>query len=126
MWKEGVNLKKLLSCFLGIFYIAIILYIFFAILNINTLENFVSALIFEIIGFCALAFFIFYNIFSKPIKVGYIVPLIMVTIIYTVILDVINIACVASLGHAIFVLIHMVLLFVYCLVSIPMYLMGRR
>ena len=119
-------MKKVLSCFLWVFYVAIILYVFFAVLNINTLENFASALIFWIIGFLALAYFIFCNMFSNPIKVGYFVPLVMTTAVYTVILDVVNIACITTVGNVFFTLIHLVLLFVYCLVSIPMYLMGRR
>ena len=81
---------------------------------------------FEIIGFLALAYFIFCNMFSNPIKVGYFVPLVMTTVIYTIVLDVINIACITSVSSVFFTLIHLVVLFVYCLVSIPMYLMGRR
>ena len=49
-------MKKGLSCFLWIFYVAIVLYVFFAVLNIDTLENCVSALVFETIGFFALAY----------------------------------------------------------------------
>ena len=119
-------MKKVLSCFLWVFYVAIILYVFFAVLNINTLENFLSAMIFEIIGFIALAYFIFRSVSSKPIKVGYFVPLVMITVVYTVVLDVINIVCVTFVGSVFFTLIHLVVLFIYCLVSIPMYLMGRR
>lgn len=81
---------------------------------------------FEIIGFLVLAYFIFCNMFSNPIKVGYFVPLVMTTVIYTIVLDVINIACITSVSSVFFALIHLVVLFVYCLVSIPMYLMGRR
>lgn len=81
---------------------------------------------FGIIGFLALAYFIFCNMFSNPVKVGYFVPLVMTTVIYTIVLDVINIACITSVSSVFFTLIHLVILFVYCLVSIPMYLMGRR
>jgi hypothetical protein len=109
-----------------VFYVAIILYVFYAVLNINTLENCVSALVFEIIGFIALAYFILCNMFSKPIKVGYFVPLLMVTVIYTIVLDIVNIVCITSVSSAFFTLLHLVILFIYCLVSIPMYLMGRR
>lgn len=119
-------MKKVLSSFLWVFYIAIILYVFFAVLNINTLENFVSALIFEIIGFLALAYFILRNMFSNPVKVGYLVSLVMTTVVYTIILDFINIACITTIGNLYFLLIHLVLLFVYCLISIPMYIMGKR
>lgn len=119
-------MKKILSCFLLIFYITIIFYVFFAVLNINTLENFVPALIFEIIGFLVLAYFVLGNMFSNSIKVGFLIPLLMITVVYTIVLDVINIACITSVGSVFFTLIHLVVLFVYCLVSIPMYLMGKR
>jgi len=119
-------MKKILSCFLWVFYVAIIMYVFFAVLKIDTLDNFVSALVFEIIGFVALAYFVFCNMFSRPIKIGYLIPLIMTTVIYTIALDVINFACITSVSSVQFTLIHLILLFVYCLVSIPMYLMGRR
>ena len=119
-------MKKVLSCFLWVFYLAIILYVFFVVLNINTLENFVPALIFEIIGFLALAYFIFFNMSLASIKVGFFVPLLMTTFIYTIVLDVINIAYITSVDSVFFTLIHLMVLFVYCLVSIPMYLMGKR
>lgn len=119
-------MKKVLSCSLWVFYVVIILYVFFGVLNINTLENFVLAMIFEIIGFLALAYFIFSNMFSNPIRVGYFVPLVMATVIYTIVLDVINITCITVMSSVFFMLIHLVVLFVYFLVSILMYLMGRR
>jgi hypothetical protein len=119
-------MKKILSGFLWVFYVAIILYVFFAVLNINTLENCASALIFEIIGFVILAYCIFYNMCTRPIKVGYFVPVVMTTVVYTIVLDVINIAFITSVSSVIFTLIHLIVLFAYCLVSIPMYLMGRR
>jgi hypothetical protein len=119
-------MKKILSSFLWLFYVAIILYVFFAVLHLDTLENFISAMIFEMIGFIALAYLILRNIFSRSIKVGYFVPLLIVTLIYTIVLDIINLFFVTSTGNVIFVLINLVVLFVYFLISIPMYLMGRR
>jgi hypothetical protein len=115
-----------LSTLLIAFYVAIIMYVFFAILHIDTLANFETGIAFEIIGFVLLAYFILGNIFSKPIKTGFFVPLILATVVYTVILDVINIACITTMPHSFFILFNFILLFVYCLVSIPMYIMGRR
>ncbi len=119
-------MKKVFSLLLCSFYIIIIMYVFFAIIHINTLPNFMSAMAFEIIGFFALVYFIFCNMFSASIKVGFFVPLIMVTIIYLVLLNIINIAFVAIMNSVLFVLFNFILLFIYCLVSIPMYLMGKR
>lgn len=108
------------------FYIGIILYVFFAILHIETLANFESAMAFEIIGFLLLIYFVMSSLLSKRIKAGFLVPLITVTVIYTVILDVINIVCIIKMPHIFFVLLNFVLLFIYCLISMPMYIMGRR
>ena len=102
------------------------MYVFFAILHIETLENFESAMAFEIIGFLLLIYFVMGNLLLKRIKVGFFVPLIMVTVIYTVILDVINIVFIITMPHIFFVLSNIVLLFIYFLISIPMYIMGRR
>jgi len=113
------------ACFLA-FYIGIIMYIFFAILHVETFANFISAMAFEIIGFVFLIYLVMGNLLSKRIKVGYFVPLIMVTVIYTVILDTINIAFIITMPHGGFLLLNFVLLFVYCLISIPMYIMGKR
>lgn len=124
MGKKGPT--AILSSFVVCFYIAIIMYVFFPILHIDTLANFESAMVFEIIGFVLLVYFILGNIFSKPIKTGYFVPLVMVTIIYTVILDIINLALIISMPHLFFVLTNLIVLFVYCLISISMYIMGRR
>lgn len=117
-----VGLSALVLCF----YFALIMFVFFAVLHINLFVNFGSAMAFEIIGFVVLAYFVMGNILSKPIKTGFFVPLIMVTVIYTLILDVINIALVLMMPHALFVLANFILLFIYCLISIPMYIMGRR
>lgn len=122
--------RGLLSIFLSIsalvFYIGIVLYSFFAILHIQTLANFGSAIFFELIGFALLAYFIIVNLSARPIKTGYFVPLVMVTVIYTVLLDVINFVFIMIMPHIFFVLLHLTLLFLYCVISIPMYIMGKR
>lgn len=124
MVKKG--LITAFSSFIICFYIAIVMYVFFAILHIDTLANFESAMVFEIIGFVLLTFFVLGNILSKPIKTGYFVTLIIVTVIYTVILDLINLSLITTMPHAFFVLTNFILLFIYCLISIPMYFMGKR
>lgn len=128
--KEGTGMRKgligALSGCLLISYIGIIMYVFFAILHIETLANFESAMAFEIIGFLLLIYFVMGNLLSKRIKAGFLVPLVTITVIYTVILDVINIVFIITMPHIFFVLLNFVLLFIYCLISMPMYIMGRR
>lgn len=124
MGKKG--LAAILSAFIICFYVAIVMYVFFAILHIDALANFESAMVFEIIGFVLLAYFVLGNILSKSKKTGYFVPLIVVTVIYTIVLDIINLALIILMPHVFFVLTNFALLFIYCLISIPMYIMGRR
>lgn len=108
------------------FYLVIITYIFFAVLHIETLANFEAGVIFELIGFLLLSYFVLSNLCSKRIKAGFFVSLVMVTVIYTVILDVINMVCIVTMPHSLFVLLNFILLFLYCLISMPMFVMGKR
>ena len=118
-------LKPCLTLLLG-FYAGIILYVFFAIMHIDTLANFETAVAFESIGFVLLGYFVMQGVGLRHIKTGYFVPLMVVTILYTCILDAINLLCIAEMKMVWFTLIHFVLLFAYCIVSIPMYIMGRN
>lgn len=124
MGKKG--LITVFSVFVVLFYIAIVVYVFFAILHINKLANFEAAMIFEIIGFLILLLFVFGNVLFRPVKMGYSVSLVIMTVVYTIILDVLNIAFIATMPPAYFVLTNLIVLFVYCLVSIPMFIMGSR
>lgn len=123
---KSKGLTKFLSSFLLLFYVAIIMMAFFPVLHIDALKNFVSALIFEIIGIILLAYFILGTICTEEKKIGFIVPLIICTIVYTVLLDIMNLALVATMPGALFILTNMILLFVYCLIAIPMFIMGRK
>lgn len=122
--KKG--LTAIVSLLMLGFYAAIVFYIFFAVIHINIFGNFVAAIVFEIIGIALLAIFIMQNILCGSIKTGYFVPLIIVTVVYTIILDAINIVYIALMPNVFFVLINLVLLFVYCMISAPMYIMGRK
>lgn len=119
-------MKKFLSVGLYLFYDAIILYLFFGVLHIDLLENYGIAMLFELLGMVILGCVILGNVFFRSIKVGYFVPLIMVTIVYLVLLHVTNLMLVMVMNSVLFLLLNLVFFFVYCLVSIPMFLMGKR
>jgi len=123
MGKRG--LTAVLSSFMIALYIVIILYVFFAVLHVDILANFLSALVFEIIGFILLAYFVLGNILSKSIKTGFFVPLIMVTVIYTIALNIINLVLITLMPTTFFILTNFILLFIFCIISIPMYIMGK-
>ncbi len=120
------GLTGVLSGFLLAFYLGILMYVFFAVNHIEKMINFSSAMIFEIIGFLLLGYLVFGKLLSKRIKTGFFVPLVAVTVIYTIILDVINLICVRTMSHEFFILLNLVLLFVYCIVSIPIYIIGKN
>lgn len=125
--KEGAIVKKILSAFLYVFYALIVIFAFFGVVKIYLLPNFVAAVIFEAIGLILLLFMVIGNIFSPTIKLGYFAPLVLATVLYTIALHIINIALsVLLVPTPIFILVNLILLFVYCLLSIPMYCMGRR
>lgn len=124
MNKKG--LAFFLTAFLIAFYTVIIFFLMLSILNIDDTDNFGTAIIFEIIGIALLVFFILGGILSKSVSTGYFVSLIMVTLIYTIVLDIINMAMSKTMSHNYFVLANLIVLFIYCMISIPMYVMGRK
>lgn len=124
MAKKG--LTTILSSFLFVFYVVIVMYVFYGFLHIDVSENFEFAIVFEVIGFLLLAYFLLSNIILKPVKIGCFVPLITVTVIYTVLLDIINLVLIVSMPHVFFILTNLILIFIYCMISIPMYIMGRK
>lgn len=127
MNKSKQNLVTALSFLAFIFYMILIMYIFLVILTpVYNVVNFAFAILFEIVGFMILAYFILGSIFLRQVKVGYIVPLVLLTIFYTAVLDVINIVFVVTMPSAFFVFWNLVLLFVYCLIAIPMYVMSKN
>ena len=104
MNKSKQNLVTALSFLAFIFYMILIMYIFLVILTpVYNVVNFAFAILFEIVGFMILAYFILGSIFLRQVKVGYIVPLVLLTIFW-----------------------NLVLLFVYCLIAVPMYVMTKN
>ncbi len=121
--KKGLSL--FLTSFMLVFYFGVVVFILFSVVHIDTLANFVYGMIFESLGFLLLVYFILGG-FIRHIKTGFFVPLILVTIVYAIILNVINITLIALLDDVLFVLLNIVLLFIYCLISIPMFIMGKK
>lgn len=122
--------KKGLSLFFAslmlFFYFFIVMFAFFEVLQIDLFENFFTAIIFEIIGFAILSCLIFVKILGKQIKLGYFLPLVIVTVVYTILINLMNFVGITFVPNVLFTLIHLVVLFVYCLLSIPMFIMGLR
>lgn len=117
--------KLALILFLLAFYMFIMMYVFFAIIHIDALDNFIMAMLFEVAGFCVLMGSLWNAFFSKSMKLGFRVPLLMTTVGYTVLLNLINCIGVTAVKSQYFILLHIALLFLYCLVTIPIYIAGK-
>lgn len=115
-----------LSLFLLTFYMLIIMYLFFGVLHIDLLENCFAGMLFQCIGFLILCVLVLGQIVARPIKAGYFAPIVLITAFYTLILDVMNCLAIMLMPTPLFFFLHLLLLFVYCIVTVPMYLMGRK
>ncbi len=105
------------------FYILIIMYVFFIVIKIYFFPTFAAALLFEGIGVCALAAIILMACGSWRIKASYLISLSVFTVLYIFFLNLLNMLGGVFIQPVFFILLHMGLLFVYCLVSVPMYTM---
>ena len=107
-------------------YMIIVMYVFFVILHVQIGRNFGTGIFFELVGFAFLIWLVYGKIISNSMKTGYLISLVLVTLLYTVTLDVLNFWAIFLIPSVFFVLIHLILLFVYGLVSIPMFIMGKK
>lgn len=132
MWKEGgrMNAKKGITLcttfFLFIFYVAIIFYAFLEAFNFSIYSNFFSGALFELVGLIILLVVISCSLFGAPIRTGYIIPIILCTITYTVLLDSLNFIGIPTISGKVFILLHLILLFSYLLIVMPMLVVGKR
>lgn len=116
----------ILTAFAIGFYIAIIMYALFSVIHIETLPNYATSMFFELISFFILSFLILGNLIRKTIKIGYYVPLLLVTLMYIIVLDVINMVLITMIPNSYCVLVNLIILFIYCVIAIPMYILGKN
>lgn len=95
-------------------------------MRLYELVNFPVGICFEVIGWCILFAVLTITSWAKSNKSAYQISLIFTTLIYTVVLDAVNLLLIDKTDNGGFVLLHLILLFVYCLVSIPMVIEGKR
>lgn len=115
------------SLFVLVFFIVLIMYTSLGVLHIdNVAGNFGIGITFQIIGFLLLIGLTVMAFFVTKFKVGYLIPLFAVTILYVILLNILNMFAIFVIATPVFMLLNMVLLFIYCVVSIPMFIMGFR
>lgn len=124
MGKRGLCIA--LYSFLMLFYFGIVMYAFIAVRHADTFENFTSALFFEAIGFLLLACFIIGGFLFAPIKTAFYPILLTLTILYTVFIQIFNFTQISVASNVFFILINLIILFIYLLISVPIYIIGKK
>lgn len=124
MGKRGLSV--VLYSFLLIFYFGIVLYAFIEVKHADTFANFSSAMFFEVIGFLLLAYFVIGGFLYSPIKTAFYPVLLIMTVLYTVVIHFISFSLISVASRTYFNLINLIILFVYLMISIPIYIIGRK
>lgn len=121
------SLGKLLSLFLLLFFFVIVLFVLFAMLSVNDYKVFPAVLTFFIINFILLLVVIggAREIVGKIGAASY-VPVCVVTVIYTLLQFLYLGSNYQSEAINDYILYHLILLFVYFIVIIPIVLMGSK
>lgn len=120
------NIRVYLSLFLVAFYFVIVFYFLFAVANIDILENFMAGMVFEAFGAISLVFSVLYGCFGKGQKFGFIVGIIFTSLIYSIVLDIVNTTVIFNVSKTTFVFINLVVLFIYLCIILPIYMMANK
>jgi hypothetical protein len=135
MWKEGgylmnenkTSLGKLLSLFLLLFFFVIVLFVLFSVLNINDFKVFPAVLTFSIINFIILLVVIGGGSeLIEKIGVASYISICFVTVIFTLLQFVYLGFGYQSEAIISYILYHLIILFVYFVIIIPIVLMGIK
>ncbi|MCD8157984.1 MAG: hypothetical protein LUD77_03540 [Clostridiales bacterium] len=114
------------SYILFIMYAVIIMYAFLGVLHLDLLENFVTAAVFEIISFITLLLCIMSFGRGDYVKFPFFAAKIFSSAIYSILVGILNMVCILYVRNPVFLLIHMILFFLYCLVFIPLSIARRN
>lgn len=112
--------------FIIILYILILVQAYITIYNSNMLMKFGLSITFELINIIIMLSVLTECVLQKTLKFAYAVSGIMVMLLYTVFQNVVNLVSFMEISNNWLILCNIILLFIYSLVSIPLYIMGRR
>lgn len=115
------------AAFLFVFYTATIGYILFGMIRIYDSKNFYTGIFFQLVGTVLLFIAVMLKaIVRRGIDTPYHMAIVLCSVLYTVLLDCLNIFGSCSVPGAMFLLLHMLLLFVYLLIVVPMFITGKQ
>lgn len=123
--ESKAGLKLVLTGLLIVLYMAIAIVSLFVFTDTSN-DNFVVGLIFDIISFVFIFFFVYMNMFTEKMKIGFYIPTVMVTVVYALFLDVFNIFGIMNIGTSKFILSNLIIIFVYLIICIPMFIAGKK
>lgn len=114
------------SYILFIVYAVTIMFAFFGVLHLELLENFITAVVFEIISFISLLLCIMSFSRGDYIKFPFFAAKVFSSVIYSILVGILNMVCIFWIRSPAFLLLHMILFLLYCLVFIPLSIAGRN
>lgn len=123
---EKILIKRICSFIIVIMYFAIVIYSLFNVVNITSKDSWLWTIVFEIIGAIIFIFYIIRVMDSKVIKFGYKVSLGLSVIAYNVIVVIQNIFQIRYPNIAVFIMLQLITLFVFFIISMPMYIIGKK
>ena len=123
---EKILIKRICSFIIVIMYFAIVIYSLFNVVNITSKDSWLWTIVFEIIGAIIFIFYIIRVMDSKVIKFGYKVSLGLSVIAYNVIVVIQNIFQIRYPNIALFIMLQLITLFVFFIISMPMYIIGKK
>ncbi len=109
-----------------VMYLFIVVYAMFAVVHMEQALNCIAALVFEVIGVAAFGGCLLWGVSNQNLRFAYFVGCLVASLFYNAALNFLNFLGAFTVGNAMFLLMHFILFFVFCAVSFPMYLMGRK
>lgn len=116
---------KVLSVAVVLLGIALIIaYVFVTVKHVDVLDNFIPAVVFECSAFLILVMSVTIAM-KRKIKLGFSVPLVLITLVFMIIINGLNITFIDQVEQTYFVIMNAILLILYFIIFFPIYIMGR-
>lgn len=122
-----MKVKELMISVIGIIlYIAFVLIAEFCVVHINQYASFGAAVIFTLLSLLAISIVVLLQATTNIFRIQWFAPIIAVTFLYLLIVDIMNFLLVRLLSSGMFILMHMAIILLYYVVIAPMILMGIK
>ncbi len=89
-------------------------------------DNGSAAIVFQCIGFLIQIAILALAVFAEEMPIGHKLPVVVFAILYSIVLDLLNGMALTNTDGGRFLLVHMLLIFVFAVVSLPIIYMGNK